>query len=80
MLCNFLFSLCGLVCMYGRLFPSSARRAVQDKIHIYTVDQPVSAKAATKYVHRKRTEHSSCPTSYSWAIVPGIYVNNMCQL
>lgn len=34
------------------------------------VDQAVSAKAATKYVHKKRTEHSSCPTLNNCVMVP----------
>lgn len=36
------------------------------------VDQIVTARPATKYVQRKITEHSSCPTSKSWDIVPAI--------
>jgi hypothetical protein len=34
------------------------------------VDHVVSAIAATRYVQRKITEHSSCATSNSWAMVP----------
>ncbi|CAK7355515.1 unnamed protein product [Dovyalis caffra] len=35
------------------------------------VDQTVSAKAATKYVHKKRSEHSSCPTLNNCVMVVG---------
>lgn len=35
-----------------------------------TVDQSVRARAATRCVQRKTMEHSSSPTSNSWAIVP----------
>jgi hypothetical protein len=37
----------------------------QDRTDMKTVDHAVSATAATRYVQRKITEHSSCPTSNS---------------
>lgn len=43
---------------------------LQDRMDMKIVDHVVSAIAAIRYVHRKITEHSSWPTSNSWAMVP----------
>jgi hypothetical protein len=45
-------------------------RDAQDTSDMNTVDQSVSASAATRCVQRKTMEHSSSPTSNSWAMVP----------
>jgi len=47
-----------------------APAVAQDRMDMKIVDHVVSAIAATRYVQRKITEHSSCATSNSWAMVP----------
>lgn len=49
-------------------------QAIQDNVQMKIVDQSVSAGAATKYVHSKRTEHSSCATLKSCVMVPAFVV------